>query len=128
MRSYVGQWRHPDFYDQEDTKYTPDGDSYDAKEKSKLFYHKISKFEVESRARPFLKIKLIEPEYVEKYSKMLNEKRQEIHNILNTLNSSLFFNQNLIPADSEVASKKNSFVNTIGSKMKGALKAIIPTN
>lgn len=73
LRIYTGQWKYPKFYDQRDEKYQ--ALEWDQMLENKTFYHKISKFEIKSRARPFLKVKLIEPEYVTQYNERLEQKR-----------------------------------------------------
>ena len=73
LRTYNGQWSHPDFYDQRDELYN--ALEWDEMKENTIFRHRISKFETKSRARPFLKIKLIEPAYVVEYQNMLKELR-----------------------------------------------------
>lgn len=95
FRIYVGQWAHPRFYDQQDYKFSFEDESFDKMEKPVLFSHKMSKYESRSRARPFLKVKLLEPAYIAEYNKMLKENRADIHDIINSLDANLFVNKNL---------------------------------
>ena len=122
MRTFAGQWRHPDFWDQQDEKYR----ALDWKEikKNPLFYHKMSRFETTSRARPFLKLKLIEPDYALKYEAELREKRQRKQlvsvntDILPTLNV-----QNLyIPVEKASTVSPNKELARSFSFKKGFLK------
>lgn len=86
MRIYAGQWRHPAFWDQQDEKFRVL--EWDETKDNTIFYHKMSKYETEARARPFLKLKLIEPSYVDEYSKALREKKQ--HKQLLSVNTDIF--------------------------------------
>jgi len=108
LRIYVGQWAHPKFYDQEDYKYSLEEENYQNMRKNELFIHKICKYETRIRARPFLKVKLIEPAYVEEYDKALEEKQINMRNIINSLNSVLFLNNNLIMSDQEGQTEPSS--------------------
>ena len=101
LRVYVGQWAHPKFYDQEDYKYSMEDESYQNMQKSELFIHKAAKYETRIRARPYLKVKLIEPSYVEEYNKLLEEKQINMRNIINSLNSLLFLNTNLLMSEQD---------------------------
>lgn len=73
LRIFTGQWRHSTFYDQRDAKYQ--AIEFEDMKGNHIFYHKMSKFETKTRARPFLKIKLTEPSYVLEYNKLLKERR-----------------------------------------------------
>ena len=86
QRIYSGQWRHPSFYDQRDEKYK--AQEWDDIKTSTLFYHKMSRFQTESRARPFLKLKLIEPAYVLQYENDYRERRQR--KLLVSVNTDIF--------------------------------------
>ena len=109
MRVYVGQWRHPLVYDQEDYKFDYEKESFANMPKNTLFTHKISKYESKTRARPFVKIKLIEPAYVEEYNRLLSSKRGNIRSLINNLRPNVFFAQSNTPDLPMSSNKKFSF-------------------
>lgn len=87
LRVYIGQWRHPNFYNQFDKKYG--NDEWEKMKPNPIYYRKISKYETRSRARPFTKIKLIEPEHVTAYNDLLNAMRAGSSKIV-SINTELF--------------------------------------
>lgn len=125
MRVYVGLWKHPSLYDQEDFKFNAEKESYNAMTTNTLFSHKISKYETRSHARPFIKIKLIEPAYVEQYNTILVQRRGDIRSMVNNLRPTVFLNQNYAVENPNSANKKFSFTG-IGKNLKKTFKAIIP--
>ena len=80
LRTYIGQWKHPAFSHQSDKKYV--AEEWDKLKPNEIFYRKISKYETRSRARPFIKIKLIEPEHVLQYNAILAEIKQNSKKII----------------------------------------------
>lgn len=80
LRVYIGQWRHPEFYHQCDKKYV--NEEWEKMKPNEIFYRKISKYETRARARPFVKVKLIEPEFVLKYNEAFEKAKQRPHKIL----------------------------------------------
>jgi len=90
LRIYAGLWKHPDFYDQIDVKDSKEKVP-ENKKKDELYRHKMAKYEVKSRARPFLKVKLREPEYVEEDEKRLGEKRQKEKESILQINEKVCF-------------------------------------
>ncbi len=125
MRAYVGLWKHPSLYDQEDFKFNAEKESFNAMATNTLYTHKISKYETRSHARPFIKIKLIEPAYVEQYNTLLVQRRGDIRCMVNNLRPTVFLNQNYAVENSNSANKKFSFTG-IGKNIKKTFKAIIP--
>lgn len=99
QRIFIGQWTHPDFYDQQDYKFSLENESYANMSENKLFSHKIAKYETRSRARVFLKVKLLEPEYVKEHHQVLENNGTDMFNIINSLNSSIFFKKNMTLID-----------------------------
>ena len=77
LRTYIGQWKHPQFYHQCDKKYVPE--EWEKMKENEIYYRKISKYETKSRMRPFIKVKLIEPPHVQKYNELLGELKQKSH-------------------------------------------------
>lgn len=116
LRIYVGIWKHPNFYDQSDRKFTVESEKFDKKKKNEFFTHKIAKYETKSRMRPFLKLKLIEPKYVEEYNKKIKEHRAFVLHQVNQMSSTVFLTQN-----KEQEKEDNRF-----SFLKKTLKAIMP--
>ena len=71
----------------------------DKREKNdSLFIHKISKYEIKSRARPFLKVSLIEPKHAEEDEKNLNKLRENEKNETLRINDQVC----IIKTDSQV--------------------------
>ena len=126
MRIYVGQWKHPLFYDQIDKKYNAEKEAFNFMKKNIFFRHKGSKYETKSRTRPFLKLKLIEPDYVQEYNKLLAEKREDIRSIINTLSSTVFFNQSVLSELPNSAKKFSIF--SFGKNFKKKIGTLIPVN
>jgi len=122
-RVYVGQWKHPLLYDQEDCKFDYDKESFENMRKNLLFTHKISKYESKSRTRPFLKIKLIEPGYVEEYNALLSSKRESVRNLISNLKPNVFFIQSSTPDLPVSAHKKFSFLD-IRKNIKKTIKSM----
>lgn len=121
LRTYVGPWRHPDFYDQVDVK--EDAESADKREKQKnLLKHKLAKSEVKSRAKPFLKIKLIEPQYVEGYEHKVAQQRHEDSEAVLKMNETLCQVAGF-ESKSNKEESKTSFAMPLGSSWKGSSRA-----
>ena len=117
QRVFIGQWTHPEFYDQQDAKFSLENESYGNMGGNKLFSHKIAKYETRSRARPFLKVKLLEPDYVKEHNQVLEDNGTDMFNIINSLNSSIFFKKNITLTDLQKY-KKDMLSPIMGLKKK----------
>lgn len=71
QRVFNGAWRHASFYLQSDKKFSMEQYGYDVMQASTIFYYKIDKYEMKNRVRPFLKVKLIEPQFDINYSQKI---------------------------------------------------------
>ena len=80
VRTHHGTWMHPDFSTQNDRKFEQKDFEYDKLTTNEFFYYKIWKYELKNRSRPFLKIKLKEPDMV---GKNREEEKNKKHSLLN---------------------------------------------
>ena len=117
MRVYIGLWRNPDFYDQIDKKFSLDSDNFEKMVENNIFFHKISKYEIKNRARPFLKVKLLEPKYAVDYNDILKSKRANNIDFIYSLNNALCFN-----FKNQTKENKQFNILTLGKTLKSTFK------
>ena len=117
MRVYIGIWRNPDFYDQIDKKFSLDSDNFEKMVENNIFFHKISKYEIKNRARPFLKVKLLEPKYATDYNNILKSKRANNINFIHSLNNALCFN-----FKNQTKENKQFNILTLGKSLRSTFK------
>lgn len=78
LRSHYGTWMHPDFYTQNDKPFDPADFEYDKIKQNNFFYYKIWKYEIKNRSRPFLKIKVKDPDIIVKNEEELKNKKHSL--------------------------------------------------
>lgn len=129
LRIYVGQWKHPEFYDQDDVKDNrpQNNDStsqvqnqsekvnkISKKTSNTMLNHKISKYEIKSRARPFLKVSLVDPKHAEEVEKNLDKLRE------GEKNSALQINEEVCVVKSSIEEESKGKHKTIQAESEGS--------
>jgi len=86
MRTHYGPWMHPEFRNQNDKRFDPADFEYEKIKPNEFYCYKLWKYEIKNRSRPFLKLKLKEPQIVIRNREELKNKK---HSILNKYQSIL---------------------------------------
>jgi len=84
-RTHHGTWMHPDFSTQNDKKFDPKDFDFDKIKPNDFFYYKTWKYELKNRSRPFLNLKLKEPQMVSKDKEELRNKKHSLLNNYQTI-------------------------------------------
>ena len=120
---FEGMWCHENFKAQTDSYFDSKNFSYENIKINPIFSWKIWKYETKYRTRPFLKLKLKDPEIVLKNNEELKFKKLSL---LNNYQQILHMSTNKAAKDGENSKnrKAKGKINIIGDVKKGISKTI----
>ena len=78
LRIYNGPYRHPRFSAQNNSLFDPNQKFQGKNEQNHIYSYKVNKYEIKTRAKMFLKLKLIEPTMVLEHTKELDDRLYQI--------------------------------------------------